>query len=584
MSSLVEFVAEENKTGLSDYYSYVRSLVSELSKGGFVDVVIDSCGNETLPIVVNPTESSSVFSCVFEKTNETKNVWELLFQFGSYNSILQLMISISSETYEISVGNEELEKLKLFIKNKIVHDWKNIIWLMDNDSKRLSDDLFPRFYNVESQLRRFINSVMIKAYGSSWWDRFVPKTMKDKHHARLKAYKSSVPGFNNVDDRLLSIDWGDLLKIISLEEKKWIPTFDDEINGQIGGLLEERPQRIVELLRKQMSVNESLWDKWFSKYLPETFKSDLELLEGYRNHLFHSKLLDRSAYRTTIKALERTENTIDEAIKKQETDILSKEELASANDEKVFYYALRVAMEKENKELDTSVCIRNEDEIKELLVDAVDNVFESIIDNLRFREDIDIEVSGSFGCGDIVLSITSRVTDKTIDLAAEYHICDEEGSESTVDILCGEQYRETITYTNGEAEYDIEQGGYVPVTKDELSDSEIEDVIERVLDYIDSETNIKKIAHDAEYRYVKDGERSPVDSDLLCSECGESEICVCEDFAPIGTCLNCGYKNTLLTCDICGMLFNGDVDGKVEEDGFTVCSNCQDRMNDNNGE
>ena len=24
--------------------------------------------------------------------------------------------------------------------------------------------------------------------------------------------------------------------------------------------------------------------------------------------------------------------------------------------------------------------------------------------------------------------------------------------------------------------------------------------------------------------------------------------------------------------------------GKVEEDGYTVCSNCQDRMNDNNGE
>ena len=126
---------------------------------------------------------------------------------------------------------------------------------------------------------------MVKVYGIQWWDLFVPYSIREKHKSRLAGYKSAVPGFCNVDEKLMSIDVGDLFTIVTLERTKWSPNFDDEISSQLSGMLQEKPDKIIELLKKQLVKEVSLWDKWFSKYLPESFKSDFKNFEIYRNHI-----------------------------------------------------------------------------------------------------------------------------------------------------------------------------------------------------------------------------------------------------------------------------------------------------------
>ena len=139
-----------------------------------------------------------------------KQNWKLKFEFGTYNLSSQLQISILSDDYILKVEEQYLEKLKVEIKNKLKEKCRNIIWLVDKDSELLSIDLFPMIYRNENLARQLINEIMNKVYGIKWWEYFVPKDIFGKHKARLAGYKSSCPRFRNIDDRLMSIDIGDL--------------------------------------------------------------------------------------------------------------------------------------------------------------------------------------------------------------------------------------------------------------------------------------------------------------------------------------------------------------------------------------
>lgn len=63
---------------------------------------------------------------------------------------------------------------------------------------------------------------MAKEYGIGWWDIYVPLQIRNKHRARIGGYKAIVPGFVNVDERLMSVDICDLISIFTLKPKSRI--------------------------------------------------------------------------------------------------------------------------------------------------------------------------------------------------------------------------------------------------------------------------------------------------------------------------------------------------------------------------
>ena len=499
----------------------------------------------------------------------------MFFQYGTFDERLQLKVTISSDTYVISVEDDYLEKLKLSIKDIIVGDWADIIWLMDEDSQCLSESIYPDLYSAENSLRRLISSVMVKVYGTKWWDVFVPFSIKNKHTSRIRGYKSVVPGFQNVDEKLMSIDVGDLFSIITLERKVWKPKFDDEISSQLNGMLQEKPNKIIEILKKQMEKEISLWDKWFSKYLPESFKSDFKQFETYRNHIAHNKLIDRSAYRKIRDIVKTIRDNIDGAIKKSEKDILSAEDKIMAEHEKEEYLLMLEECERENKENDAGVSIRTNNEIHDLLHDAVEEVMSFLSESLCFREDVEIQSGEYDKDNQIAFEVVSKITEEKISIAVEYLICDDEGVESTVSLSYGDE-NSYISYTNGEVEYDQDQGLYMPITQDKLSQNDVEMAKEAILAYINDITDIKEKAHDACYKAIKNGDIPPIDDCIECEECGENEIVIDDEFAPEGTCLNCGYKNSISQCDRCGNWFNTNLEGEFEEGVVSLCQCCID--------
>lgn len=59
---------------------------------------------------------------------------------------------------------------------------------------------------------------------------------------------------------------------------------------------------------------------------------------------------------------------------------------------------------------------------------------------------------------------------------------------------------------------------------------------------------------------------------LECPECGEKYICIRNDYAPYGMCLNCGVQHKLLQCTYCNNPIIVDED--VIDDESICCEDC----------
>ena len=329
MGLLVKFIAVDSKNENIEQAKYIQQIFNKVYSNGLIKRLMVSL--DELPFKLGPVkeadEEGNVFVIEFNSMeNGSSDNWELVFRYGTYDASKQLEVEIYSDTYTVDKDNNYLEILKLTVKKAIVKDWKSIIWLIDKDSECLSIELYPRIYKIENLMRELINEVMAKQYGSSWWDSFVPANIKEKHFKRLKEYKAKVPAFNNVDERLMSIDIDDLGELITLKRYKWNPVYDEKISLLLNGVQSYDDNKIRELLIKQRAVDKDLWQDQFSRYLPADFKERFFAFARDRNHIMHNKLIDRTAYTQIKVSGEKIEDDLIRAIEKLSTIILSHEE------------------------------------------------------------------------------------------------------------------------------------------------------------------------------------------------------------------------------------------------------------------
>lgn len=573
MALLVKFIAVENKTEL-EHEEYVNKIYQSLCSAGLIKSVMlspeDLMGRESP--VIEGDEEGNIFAIYFNSVamNQSDN-WEVYFCFGTYNDVQQLEITIQSDTYTVEPINDSLEKLKFGIKKSIVKDWNTITWLIDKDSECLSFDLYILVYKIENSLRELINEVMIKQYGTKWWDLLIPYDMKEKHRARLKEYKAKIRSFNNVDDRLMAIDIDDLGKILTLIRYRWTPVYSEEINGLINGVQRCVDSKLRELLEEQRTEDVNLWKEHFSRYLPEDFLERFGTFSKDRNHVMHNKLLDRMAYHTMKELAERIEMDLMEALRKQRELLPSDEEKRQIERQQQMERRMLEEADHICRENDAGVSIRTIDEIRELFEESVSELVTDLTEELRFREDIEIEEDDTSLSEDKgpLLWVESKIDAKRLYIAYNLWIVDDEGADSVLQLLCKGEFSdfcESINYKNAEVELDEESGLYVPVLQDELSD--VDDVVEALYEFIESELR--------DYCDVL----SPEDlaESLPCNECGEEYICINEEALPVGTCANCGYVNEIYQCDRCGEWFNAEWDGSRDADGVSFCQNCLDYM------
>lgn len=127
---------------------------------------------------------------------------------------------------------------------------------------------------------------------------------------------------------------------------------------------------------------------------------------------------------------------------------------------------------------------------------------------------------------------------------------------------------------NGEVEFDEEQGYYLPISEDGIIASDIENFVETIIDFIKTELeSLKDYIESIRYETVKDGGELPVASGVYCDECCEEYICIDDNLAEVGTCLNYGAYNEISECERCGQFFND-----YDDDEVKPCDNCKEQI------
>lgn len=574
MRLLVKFVAAGQKCTIEDNKAYIHAIYDEVQKEALINKImvspqaLQSCNDAIQDIHADGT------LCILEfvgNEKERSSDWKIVFQFGTYNNISQLEVSIFSDGYTVSLESNYLEKLKTVIKNRIVRDWEKIIWLVDKDSEIISIKLYPCIYQTENLMREVINEVMTKKYGPSWWETYAPSDLKNKLNQRRGDYKSKVQSFNNVDERLMSIDIDDLSKITMLKKYRWVPEFNEKLNGYLNGLLDYSNDNVRKILNDQLVIESNLWTSLFANFLPEDFCQRFEVFAKDRNHVMHNKLLDRSAYRSIHTRSESIKNDLEAALTKINMWFVPEK----SHDEELEEQQDWEMLEHQCKENDANVSIMNNKQIRELFEEQLSDICNKLEEDLRFRSDIEIEINRKAFKEDYghIISVKSKIDESVISFSYDMFVEDEEGGTSELSISCSEEEDiRPLIYTNGAVELDDESGLYYATTQDEITDFNlvVDDIEEAINNFIRN--------------YKEDVSSDDVAEYVYCSECGEDSICINEDLAPVGTCLNCGHVNELKRCDRCEAWFNPQEDGEcIDEDGFEVCL-CQQCLEERDAE
>lgn len=183
---------------------------------------------------------------------------------------LDFEAAISAAVKEYNEADPIADEMKVVIKESLINDWEKCVWTFDNDAMNYSKELYSEIYSLENSLRQFIDELLTRKLGISWWDTYVgTKAKKDSIYTRTK-YVELAPFFNDINLDLMSINIDDLNKIIN--------TGKDYNKVQ----------------SKAFEYN--LWKDIFSNYFSDNISVILESFADNRNHVVHNKLIDAIAY------------------------------------------------------------------------------------------------------------------------------------------------------------------------------------------------------------------------------------------------------------------------------------------------
>lgn len=495
----------------------------------------------------------------------------------------QLKIDISA--LENEFADQELHNLKIMIKDLIVEDWEQCVWLTDHQSEEFAEDLYKNVHSVENSLRRLINTILSHHLGGDWW-MLMPTHLTSKYSKRISGYQAKAPSFKNVHANLLSIDTDDLTSILefktykmknqsmfsesdpfspeslvqSHELRQFKYMMSDIINNHKS--IESHQKSLTKLLEEQMEIDKDFWDMYFSPWFSCTlreFSGKWSNFSKDRNHVAHNKLIDDKLYQKFKKSMEDlleilsgAEENFEKYLKDASTQFL---EYIKESEIEEAYQAQR----RENQFIaeQAGIEILDTDEIISLFQEYIARTFESINDEIYYRTDIEVTYDEPlFTEHEKIFEIKGSILKRSIHVDIITDIDETDGYTSTVDFLV--YYNDKlegsfkIDYINGEVEFDEDQGNYKPKTENELnisSLSKVESLIYKLL-----EDEIPEVSEDDFASFV-------------CEECRELTVNLSEDSNHgLGICINCDHKNAVGKCPCCHTILDDRQD--------SLCENC----------
>ncbi|MCO4220531.1 hypothetical protein MUG11_31105, partial [Bacillus sp. 10017] len=209
-----------------------------------------------------------------------------------------------------------------------------------------------------------------------------------------------------------------------------------------------------------------------------------------RNHVAHNKLIDDKLHQKFKRGMEELLRIITEAEEKFEEDLNNKNS-EFLEYKKIYEMEQFKQVQRQNKQSiaeQAGIEIMSEDQIYFLFLEHVSYSFERIRDAIYYRTDI--EVTYDEPCEDVyekIFEIKNILLNTSIHVESKVEIDEEEGCTSIMKLAvyynADLKGNFEISYINGEAEYNDDQGNYMPKISEELDISSL-DKLERLINEI----------------------------------------------------------------------------------------------------
>ncbi|MMZ47731.1 hypothetical protein D1872_93820 [compost metagenome] len=579
---MIKFVMINKKNNRFDFYSYTNEIMNNLK------IELESNG---LEFYLN---KETIRKATFEYKQK-----EFLINFTvvATSETIQLKVDITLPTKDTS--NLELHDVKIKIKDLMIGEWEQCVWLEDSQSELFAEELYKKVHNVENSLRRLINSILFFKLGGDWWGNYMPADLINKYNQRNDQYRRRTPSFDNIHTNLMSIDTGDLIRILSYKtyklRKNSIFRDDDMASNPFEGFAEpvnalSRDEKeklfhfqstmnsiffnsksidklhlnLIEALRDQMEVDKDFWKDYFCPWFSCDFRRFSGLWHEFttdRNHVAHNKLIDVKLSDKFNKSMTELQKLITEA----EGKFITYTETEAANYlEEIKFEAeamerQRVQDWKEYIEEEAGVRILDESEIIEKYQDYISTAFDELIDNFYYRTDLEIiyfEPDLKEECD--ILVIKHNLIGNDLKVRVIPYIDSSEGVTSTVTLeVLSEGFKGTfnLDYTNGEVEYNPDQTNYMPLVQDYWNVASALSKMEKIISSL----------IERHFPEIRENEIA----DVSCKACDSYSIYYRDDLSEaeedgkfaIGQCLKCGKNNTLGVCMRCDRILNQEDDG-----------------------
>ncbi len=99
---------------------------------------------------------------------------------------------------------------------------------LDIDAARNMSKIYCQLHLFENSVRKFMEKVFVETIGSDWWDKVANASNRQKHDRRLENEKSKKWLPSRIErGPLYSLDWIDLVKMMSRQEEKFESYFSD---------------------------------------------------------------------------------------------------------------------------------------------------------------------------------------------------------------------------------------------------------------------------------------------------------------------------------------------------------------------
>lgn len=502
---------------------------------------------------------------VFKLTSPNGTSYDVEFAINTYErKAARLVCTI--EGPEISEYDQNLEDLKIALKNRLLSDWQVCTWLVDMQSSQLCKEAYEKAFVVENNLRAFASKALIRFLGIDW----INKAGLEKEAESVKNLKQKftqrVPEFDDINADFLSMTLETLTGVIF----EGIVYHNDVIlNRNLYEEIQKKASKnvsgasIADLIKSRRTVDKRIWDDIFVPFIddPDGFKDAAHNFKEDRNHVAHSKILSKSAYQIILSDFDKMAKYIQQADDKFDREETADEVLdtwAALDEEEAYeeeYYRDRIANE-------AGIDILDEDAIRDWFDERMYNLYTALYQ--KYHLDVCVEISDfEMNEGNVCFSVFCPVLEDQslrVDVYAYYMIDDNLGEDSVCTVECKDASGEAISsaellFHNGDG-YENEEGIMEASEDSEYNDSELTELIDELIDYIDKKINpypkeLEKLVH-------RNKGNNIWTATCFCSQCGQSGISVDEEFLPRGKCCYCGYENELSTCEQCGELMNTD--------------------------